>query len=74
MPTMLDRWTVDAVAKTETKTRIETVLMFLRAKINDVPAEIEEAIFGMSDSIALEALAAQVMQCSTIDEFAEALL
>jgi len=88
MPTMLERWTADAVAKERTmfekwaadavaKEKAETgrgyVLNALRTKFKRVPKDIETAILSMSDPIALESLHAQAIQSDTLDEFAEGL-
>ena len=88
MPTMLERWTADAVAKERTmfekrtadavaKERVaakaESVLTALRTRFNKVPQDIETAILAMSDSIALESLHVQAIQSDTLDEFAEGL-
>jgi len=49
------------------------VLKALRTKFKKVPKEIEKAVLGKSDSIALESLLEQVFHCDTLDEFAEGL-
>ena len=65
MPTMLEKWTVKEKAK--------SVLIALRAKFENVPAEIEEVVLAMSDSVALESLLEHVIHSDTLDEFATAL-
>jgi len=65
MPTMVQIWKAEGKA--------ETVLAFLQAKFCRVPKRIEKAIRSMTDPIALESLAVQVVHCNSLDEFAEAL-
>ena len=43
-------------ARGEVKGKAEMVIKALRTKFSKVPKEIENAVFGMSDSIALESL------------------
>ena len=73
MPTMLEKWTVDAEARGKIETGRNMVLKFLRAKFHKIPGEIEDAIRQMNDSIALESLAEHAATSETIDEFAEGL-
>ena len=49
------------------------VVNALRTRFGKVPKNIEKAILGMSDSIALESLHAQAIQSDTLDDFAEGL-
>ena len=49
-----------------------TVLAVLRARFKRVPKEIEQAIFAMSDPIALESWAVHAVTCQSLDEFSEA--
>jgi len=60
-------------ARGEVRTGRNMVLKALRTKFKKVPKEIEEAVLGKSDSIALESLLEQVFLCDTLDEFAEGL-
>ena len=69
MPTMLEKWTADAVAKT----KAEAVFVILRARFNQVPEDIENMVRQISDSIALDSWAAQAATCQSLDEFAEML-
>jgi hypothetical protein len=85
MPTMLEKWTADAVAKGEAigeaKGKAEgkaeagrrMVLTALQTKFTRVPKDIEKMVLTMSDPIALESLLEQAIQCDTMDEFAEGL-
>ena len=73
MPTMLERWTADAVAKERVVAKAESVLTALRTRFNKVPKNIEKTILAMSDSIALESLHVHAIQSNTLDEFAEGL-
>jgi hypothetical protein len=59
--------------KLEVKTGQNMVLVALRAKFKKIPKHIETAIRQMSDSIALESLMYDVIECQTINEFAKAL-
>ena len=49
------------------------VLAAIRIKFGKIPKKIEKAVLGMSDSIALESLHAQVFHCNTLEEFAAVL-
>ena len=73
MPTLLEKWTADAVAKRETETGRDYILTVLQARFNTVPEEIEDAICRMIDPIALKSWAADAATCKTIGEFAESL-
>ena len=57
MPTMLEKWTADAVAKGEARGeargKAETVLTVLRARFKRVPKDVEQAILKISDLLAL---------------------
>ena len=53
MPTLLEKWTADAVAKERTKAGAEAVLTVLRARFQIVPDEVEDTIRQISDPIAL---------------------
>jgi len=55
------------------KGEAKMVINALRTRFGKVPKNIEKAILGMSDSIALESLLAQAIQSDTLDEFAEGL-
>jgi hypothetical protein len=69
MPTMLEKWTADAVVKD----RAEMVLTALRKKFKNVPKGIEESVLSMSDPIALASSLEHVFDSGTLDEFAEVL-
>jgi len=69
MPTMLEKWTADAVAKGNAK----LVLAALRKKFEHVPREIEGAVLTKSDPIVLESLLEHVFDSGTLDEFATVL-
>jgi len=81
MPTMLEKWTADAVAKGkseweakgETRGQAKAVLTALRKKFKEVPGGIEEAVLAMSDPIALESVLEHVFDSNTLDEFAAVL-
>ena len=49
------------------------VLAALRTKFGKVPKGIEKDVLGMSDTVALESLLAQVIQSDTLNEFADLL-
>ena len=84
MPTMLEKWTADAVAKERTKaaeavekTRTEMgrdyILSILREKFNRIPNDTEQAILAMNDPIALKSWAVQASMSQTLDDFVAAL-
>jgi hypothetical protein len=85
MPTMLEKWTAEAVAKGKAEGKAEgeakgkaeagrnMVLTVLRKKFKKVPKGIEKAVLGMSDPIALESLLEHALDSETMDEFATAL-
>jgi hypothetical protein len=60
-------------ARGEAKAGRNMVLKAVRTKFGKVPKDIERAILGMSDSIALESLLEHALHSDTLDEFAEAL-
>ena len=60
-------------ARGEARGKAEMTLAFLRTKFHRIPKKIENAVRQMSDSIALDSLAAHIVDCKTLDEFAEAL-
>ena len=74
MPTMLEKWTAEAVAKGkaegESAGRAKMVLKALRKKFKKVPKGIEESVLAMSDPIALESLLEHAIDSKTLDEFA----
>jgi len=70
---MLERWTTDAVAKTETKAKAELLLAIIREKFSRVPKETEQTILAMTDPVALQSWAVQASMCQSLDEFTEAL-
>ena len=53
--------------------KADTVLTFLRAKFKRIPKGIEKSIRQMSDPIALDSLAAHIVNCESLDEFAKEL-
>ena len=57
----------------KTEGKAETVLTFLRAKFKRIPKETEKAIRQMTDPIALDSLAAHIVNCESLDEFAREL-
>jgi hypothetical protein len=69
MPTMLEKWTADAVAKCEVKTKAEMVLKAIRRKFKHVPKEIEDVVLAMTDPIALESMHEHAIDSHTLDEF-----
>ena len=88
MPTLLEKWTADAVAKERTvferrtadavaKERTEMgrdyILSILREKFNRIPQDTEQAILGMNDPVALKSWAVRASMSQTLDEFVEAL-
>ena len=77
MPTMLEKWTAEAIAKGEAKWKAEgkaeAVLTVLRTRFRKIPKEIEQAIRQIIDPIALDSWTAQATTCQSLDEFAEAL-
>jgi hypothetical protein len=60
-------------ARGKAETGRNAVLAVLRARFKRVPKDIEQAIRQMSDSIALESLAAHAATCESLDDFATAL-
>jgi len=64
---------LEGEARGETRGQAKMVLTFLRAKFSKIPKGIEKAVFAMSDSVALESLAAHAAHSKTLDEFATAL-
>jgi len=60
-------------ARGEAKGQAKAVLTFLRKKFHRIPKRIEHAVRQMTDPIALDSLVAHVVDCKTLDEFAEAL-
>ena len=66
MPTMLEKWTADAVVRG----RAEMVLTALRKKFRQVPKEVEASVLARTDPIALESLLEHVFDSDTLDEFA----
>ena len=60
-------------ARGEVRGKAEAVLGFLRKKFQRVPKRIENAVCRMTDPVALDSLVAYVVDCKTLDEFAEAL-
>ena len=70
MSTMIEVWKTEG----EVRKGRNMVLVALRKKFGLVPAEIEEAVLVMSDSIALESLLEHVIDSNTLEEFSESLL
>ena len=72
-----DAGVMDGEARGEARGKTEKgrsmVITALRAKFKRVPKDVERAVHEMSDSIALESLLVQVIQCDTLDEVAELL-
>jgi hypothetical protein len=60
-------------AEGEAKKAIDMTLRLLRKKFHRVPKDMENRIRLMVDPIALDSLAESILDCSTLDEFAEAL-
>ena len=58
-------------ARGEAKGKAESVLKVIRTKFKKIPKEVERAVLGMSDSIALESLLEHAIYSDTLDEFAE---
>ena len=74
MPTMVEIWKAEGKAEGKTEGKAETVLTVLRAKFQEVPKEVESALYQMRDPIALDSWAAQAATSPSMEEFAEALL
>ena len=87
MPTLLEKWTADAVAKGRTVFEVRTaeavakketemgrdyILSILREKFNRIPKDTEQAILAMNDPIALQSWAVRASMSQTLDEFLEA--
>jgi len=72
MPTMVEVWKEEGRAEVAAVVK-NMVLTALRTKFGKVPKWVEKAILGRSDTIALESLHAQALQCDTLDEFSEML-
>lgn len=64
-----------AVGRAEGKAegKAETVLTLLRTKFNRVPKEVEKSVRQMADPVALDSLAASIINCASMDDFAKAL-
>jgi len=84
MPTMLERWTADAVAKERTmlekrtadavaKGKAELLLAILQEKFDSIPKETEQTILAMTDSVALQSWGVQASMCQSLEEFVAAL-
>ncbi len=58
-----------AEARGETRRKAEMALMLLRAKFHRVPKDVEESIRRMVDPVALDSLAASILDCQTMKEF-----
>jgi len=71
MPTMVEIWKAEGEARGEIKGKAESVLKVIRTKFKKIPKEVERAVLGMSDSIALESLLEHAIHSNTLDEFAE---
>jgi hypothetical protein len=69
MPTMVEIWRAEGVAKG----KAEMVLTAVQKKFKDVPQEIEDAVLAMSDPIALKSLLEHAIDSDTLDEFSTAL-
>ena len=74
MPTMVEIWKAEGKAEGKTEGKAETVLTVLRARFQNIPQEVENAIRQMRDPIALDSWAAQAATSLSMEEFAEALL
>jgi hypothetical protein len=62
-----------AVEKAVVEDRAKMVMAALRAKFENVPKKIEEAVLAMTDSVALESLLEHAIHSGTLDEFGTAL-
>ncbi len=51
----------------------EMVLTVLRARFNQVPQEVEEAIRKITDPTALDSWASHAATCNTLEEFEKAI-
>jgi hypothetical protein len=67
------RGKAEGEARGEAKGKIEAVMTVLRKKFKRVPKNVEKAVLGMSDSIALESLLEHALDSETLDEFVTAL-
>jgi hypothetical protein len=72
---VLDHLVAEAEKKGKTEFGRKAVLIVLcqRFKLTKVPKKIKSAIEQMNDPIALESLHCRVLDCQTLDEFAEEL-
>ena len=57
----------------EARGKAEMILTFLRKNSTRVPKRIKHAVRQMTDPVALDSLAAHLVDCQTLDKFAEAL-
>ena len=81
MTTIIDTWITEGktlaekekAPKWKAEGASNIVLKLLQKKFHKVPKRIESAILSMTDPIALESLAAHVLDCQTLKEFEEAL-
>ena len=71
--TLSERKYDEGRAEGEVKAGKNMVLKLLRAKFRRVPTGVEKAILSMTDPTALESLAARILECGSMDEFAEEL-
>jgi hypothetical protein len=57
----------------ELKTRVNDILVILRARFNEIPQSISDSLQQRTDAIALESLVVIAATCTSLDEFAKAL-
>jgi hypothetical protein len=63
----------DAVMQGELKTRVNDILVILRARFNEIPQSISDSLQQRTDAVALESLVVLAATCTSLDEFAKAL-
>ena len=71
--TMAEELIMEGRALEKAETGRNMVMKALRTKFGKIPKEIENAVLGMSDSIALESLLEHAIHSGTLDEFADCL-
>ncbi|MDR1493921.1 MAG: hypothetical protein LBT05_14565 [Planctomycetaceae bacterium] len=57
----------------ELKGKVETILVFLRARFNEIPQSITDSLRQRTDAVAIDSLAVLAATCTSLDEFAQAL-
>ena len=70
MSTLVEMWKAEGKAEGVAKGQLQATL---KQRFKEVPQEIKDAIWSMTDLVALQSLVAHAETCQSLDEFAEAL-